>query len=242
MRRLSWRRNLAALLNAVLILGITLDQGRAGVAAPPEQPPEQNLGTVSTITLPWTGIVETSVVAAESEVNVTQYELRIPAPTQTVCTDCAPGHARSLGRFNAGTQLVFYLVDRTYNQTYASTDASHARIDYLGSGVWLIEWDDAGYNNVPDRDFDDLKTIVAMGGHGSYAMYAASGARSTSATRRSAAETPSTRAAASTRARPRTSRCPAEAWVSTSAAPTTPRPVRSPVRSARAGPTRTPRA
>ena len=131
MRRPSWRRNLAALLSAVVILGITLDQGRAAVAPAPAPGHQQTLDAVPPpLKLQRSGIVKTCVDKTESKVNVLQYELRTPPPTQTVCTDCAKDHARSLGFFNADTQLVFYLVDRTYNQTYASTDANHARVEY----------------------------------------------------------------------------------------------------------------
>lgn len=164
------RRNLAALLCLALMMSL-VPEGRAAVSPPAPKPTEQSLGEVDTIKLEWPGLIETRVESA-TKVNILKYELRTIRPTQPlvlplpvpVCSHCTGGEASWVGSFQAGTELVFYLVDRTVvpNQSYASTDKTHARIEQLGEGSWRIYWDDAGEGGGgPDEDFDDLITLVS---------------------------------------------------------------------------------
>ena len=128
MRRPWVRRSLAVLLSAVLILGI-LPQSRAAVVhpAPPEPPAEQTIGEVDTITLEWAGMIETRVESTSSKENTVQYELRTVRPTQplvvplpaVVCADCNGGEAKLVGSFQEDSELIFYLIDRTYGKHYA---------------------------------------------------------------------------------------------------------------------------
>jgi len=73
------------------------------------------------------------------------------------------GESVTLGPYEAGTELIFYLNPSSYcsGYTYLSTNPFHAHVTPLDApNSWRIDWEDLPDDYPPDNDFNDLILVV----------------------------------------------------------------------------------
>lgn len=79
------------------------------------------------------------------------------------------GESVTIGPFEAGTELIFYISPWSHcsGYTYLSTNPAHARTTPLEvANSWRIDWEDLPDHWPPDNDFNDLILVVRLVGTG----------------------------------------------------------------------------